>query len=155
MIIEPDGSWHYNGTPIGREKLVKLFATVLKREGEKYYLVTPAEKIGITVRDAPFNAIAMEASGEGEGQVISFTTNVGDTVLAGPEHPLRFEVAEDGETIKPYVMIRNGLEARLSRPVYYELANLALENDTGDDQAIGIWSGGKFFPLESGQQQPM
>lgn len=150
MVIQPDGSWHYNGTPIGREKLVRLFATVLKREGEKYYLVTPVEKIGIKVIDAPFNAIAMETSGEGEGQVLSFTTNVGDTVIAGPEHPLRFVVAEDGETIKPYIMIRNGLEARLSRPVYYELANLALSNDTSDEGGIGIWSSGSFFPLDSG-----
>lgn len=153
MVIEPDGSWHYDGTPIGREKLVRLFATVLKSEGESYFLVTPAEKIGITVKDAPFNAVAMEQKGKGENQILSFTTNVGDTVIAGKEHPLRFAKGQNSDDIKPYIMIRAGLEARLSRPVYYELANLALEQETTEKAdnsecaSIGVWSNGVFFPF--------
>lgn len=147
LVIKRDGSWIYNKTPIGRQKLVRLFASVLKRENDSFYLVTPVEKIGITVEDAPFNAIAMDRRGQGQDQILSFTTNVGDTVIAGDEHKLRFEPQPIEGTLLPYIHIRAGLDARLARPVYYELANLA-ENLVidGSDQ-YGIWSSGEFFPL--------
>lgn len=158
MVIDADGNWHYDGTPIGREKLVRLFATVLKREGDDYFLVTPVEKIGIKVEDAPFQAIAMEHNAEGEKQILSFTTNVGDTVIASDEHPLRFECDDQRQEMRPYIMIRAGLEARLSRPVYYELINLAIAQadaraTTGEanepEVPEGIWSAGTFFPFPS------
>lgn len=150
MVIKSDGSWHYDGTPIGRQKLVALFATVLKREGDDFFLVTPVEKIGITVEDAPFIAIAMERKGEGEEQLLTLTSNVGDTVLAGADNALRFAPEPDGESVKPYVHIRAGLEARLSRAVYYELANLAVEATVDGAKQFGVWSNGEFFPLDTG-----
>ncbi len=150
MVIKSDGSWHYGGTPIGRKKLVALFATVLKREDDDFFLVTPVEKIGITVEDAPFIAVAMERKGEGKAQLLSFTSNVGDTVLAGSDHALRFTPEAGGESLKPYIHIRAGLEARLSRAVYYELANLAVEDRVEGEKHFGVWSNGEFFPLDTG-----
>ena len=151
IVIQADGRWDYNKTPIGREKLVRLFASVLKREGDEYFLVTPVEKIGIEVKDAPFIAIKMEVHGKGKEQVLAFETNVGDVVIAGPDNPLRFQMMQEGESLLPYVHVRRGLEARLSRPVYYELANLAecKEGQAGARTTYGIWSQGVFFPLET------
>ncbi|EDZ46217.1 conserved hypothetical protein [Rhodobacterales bacterium Y4I] len=141
--IARDGSWHYLGTPFTRFELVKLFASILKREDGKYYLVTPVEKVGITVEDAPFVAVDFDAAGQGREQVITFTTNIGDTAAAGPEHPVR--VARDGESGEPapYVMIRAGLEALIDRKSFYRLAELGEHH--GD--WFGVWSGGEFFPL--------
>lgn len=148
MVIQENGRWEYNKSPMGREKLVRLFASVLKKEQDKYYLVTPVEKIGITVIDVPFIAIAMERHGEGVDQTLLFTTNVEDQVVAGSGHELRFKKSPDGESLKPYIHIRSGLEARLSRPVYYELANL-VENHTVDGiEHLGVWSQGQFFPID-------
>lgn len=146
MIIRADGRWDYENSPIGRQKLVRLFASVLKREGDNYYLVTPVEKIGIEVEDVPFIAIAMQQTGEGKDQELVFETNVGDIVRAGNDNQLRF-AKEGEEKLKPYLHIRHGLEARLSRPVYYELANLAQPENEQPEAAIGIWSGGCFFPI--------
>lgn len=152
MIIEENGNWIYNKTPIGRQKLVKLFSSVLKREGDQYFLVTPVEKIGIKVEDVPFIAISLEVNGTGEKQQLYFTTNVGDTVIAGKDHPLSFISQQMNETIKPYIHIRHeitqGLKARLSRPVYYELANLAVEGKWNGKDCYGVWSNGVFFPLD-------
>ncbi len=149
MVIHPDGQWYYNKTPIGREKLVRLFASVLKREGDQYYLVTPVEKIGIQVMDAAFSAVILERHGSGREQVLHFTTNVGDKVVAGPEHELRFDLAPRGETLKPYLHVRDRLEARLCRSVYYELANYAQEHTIDDVAYLGLWSNGVFYPIDS------
>jgi hypothetical protein len=142
MRIGADGTWYYLGTPIGRAPLVKLFAAVLRREGEAYYLVTPVEKVGIRVDDAPFMAVRLRIDGEGEGQQLHFDTNVDDEVAAGPEHPLRF--AASGEGLKPYVRVRGGLEALVTRSLYYELVQLG----TVRDGWFGIWSGGRFFAMQ-------
>ncbi|WP_326524498.1 DUF1285 domain-containing protein [Sphingomonas sp.] len=140
MRIARDGTWFHQGSPIGRRDMVRKFATILRREADGgHVLVNPAEKLDIAVEDAPFVAVKMRA----EGGRIAFQTNVGDLVIAGPEHPLRFEAKDDGP--HPYIRVRGGLEALVARPVYYELANLAL---AGDDLPPGVWSDGAFFPLE-------
>jgi len=152
MRIAADGLWFYEGTPIGRERLVRLFSTVLKREDDKFFLVTPVEKVGITVEDAPFIAVAMEVEGEGPDQRIHFSTNVGDIVTVDAEHPFRFAPApepagEKGE-VTPYVMVRAGLEAKLRRPVFYELVEHGVDAPGPDDEmAFGVWSSGVFFPI--------
>lgn len=140
MRIARDGTWHYMGTPIGRAAMVRLFSTILRREPDgSHVLVTPVERVGIEVEDAPFVAVGVTV----EGGSLKFLTNVGDEVTAGPEHPIRVE--EDAVTGEPspYVRVRGGLEARLARPVFYELADLAEERDG----AMGVWSGGAFFRL--------
>ncbi|WP_291729077.1 DUF1285 domain-containing protein [Leisingera sp. F5] len=141
--IARDGSWHYLGTPFTRFELVKLFASILKLEEGKYYLVTPVEKVGITVEDAPFVAVDFNAEGEGRDQVITFTTNIGDTAEAGPDHVIR--VKRDAETGEPapYVMVRAGLEALIDRKSFYRLAELGEHHDGW----FGVRSGGEFFPL--------
>ena len=122
MEIRADGTWFYLGTPIGRMPLVQLFSTVLRKDADgRTYLVTPVEKVGIRVVDAPFVAVEMNASGKGDGQVITFRTNVGDVVEAGPEHPLRFVDEAETGGLKPYVLVRGRLEALVARPVMYEL----------------------------------
>jgi hypothetical protein len=144
MRIARDGTWHYMGTPIARPAMVRLFSTILRREPDgSHVLVTPVERVGIEVDDAPFVAVQMDVAGEGEGQTLTFLTSVGDSVTADAGHPIRVE--EDRETGEPspYVRVRGGLEALIARPVYYELADLAVER--GGD--LGVWSGGTFFPL--------
>ncbi len=142
MAIDREGRWHYMGSPIGREALVRLFASVLKREGERYVLVTPVEKVGIRVADVPFMAVEMHAS-EGEtGRTITFRTNVGDVVEAGAAHPIRFALADDGGLV-PYVQVRAGLEARLTRALLHEIADLVEERDG----LLGVAAGGVFHPL--------
>ncbi|MDE4141186.1 MULTISPECIES: DUF1285 domain-containing protein [Rhodobacterales] len=143
MRIARDGTWFYLGTPIGRFELVRLFSSILKREGDKYFLVTPVEKVGITVDDAPFVAVDFEASGAGEDQVLTFTTHVGDSAVAGPDHPIR--VVRDPETGEPspYVMIRAGLEALIDRKSFYRLVELGSHHDGW----FGLWSSGEFFPV--------
>jgi hypothetical protein len=142
LAIARDGTWFYQGTPIGRKPLVRLFASVLRLEADgRYYLVTPAEKVEIAVEGLPFVATEMRRQGEGKDQRLIFRTNVDDEVPAGPEHRLGFEEAEGGPI--PYVEVRGGLKARLARPVYYEMAALAVEGPRGQ----GVWSGGLFFPF--------
>lgn len=143
MRITRDGTWLYLGTPIGRPELVRLFSTILKREGDSYFLVTPAEKVGITVDDAPFVAVDFEAGGEGKMQNLLFETNVGDKVLAGPENPIRVERdAQTGEP-SPYVMVRDGLEALIDRKSFYRLVEIGAQHDGW----FGLWSGGAFFRI--------
>lgn len=144
--IARDGTWFYQGSPIQRLPLVKLFASVLRREGGDYLLVTPVERGRIVVEDAPFIAVALEAQGEGRARMLSFTTNLDEIVPAGPDHPLRVETAADGEP-SPYILVRPGLEARLSRPVFYELVDLAAEEEIDGETQFGVWSGGMFFCL--------
>ena len=148
LKIGRDGTWYYQGGPIGRKGLVKLFASVLRLEdGGRYYLVTPVEKVPIEVEAMPFVAVAMTRKGSGETQILSFRSNVDDVVAAGPEHPLGFEPGPQGG-FTPFVVVRDGLKAQLARPVYYELAALATERAGGG--SLGVWSGGEFFPFPSG-----
>lgn len=145
--IKRDGTWYYLGTPIGRASLVRLFSTILKREGDQFYLVTPVEKVGITVDDAPFVAVDFEVAGEGQGQALTFHTNVGDHVIAGQGHPIR--VVRDAETGEPapYVMVRAGLEALIDRKSFYRLVELCVHATQKGESWFGLWSGGLFWPL--------
>lgn len=146
MRVDREGRWHYQGTPIGREPLVRLFASVLRRDVDlRYYLVTPVEKVGIVVEDAPFIAVDLDVEGDGAARRIRFSTNVGDETVLGPERPLR--VIEDaGGAPRPYVLVRGRLEARLDRKTFYRLVDVAeVEPESG---RFGVWSEGAFFPLE-------
>lgn len=147
MEIRRDGTWFYLGTPIGRPALVRLFASIIRKDGEDYFLVTPVEKVGIRVVDAPFVAVDAEASGEGRDQIIAFTTNVGDTVTAGPGHPIR--VTRDPVTGEPapYVLVRANLEALIDRKTFYRLVELGAHGLHDGQDWFGIWSGGAFFPV--------
>ncbi|CTQ31331.1 DUF1285 domain-containing protein [Jannaschia rubra] len=138
IVIRRDGTWIHEGTPIGRPGLVRLFSSILKKEGERHFLVTPVEKVGIKVEDAPFVAVDFDA---GDG-VITFRTNVGDTVPAGPDHPIRVELAANGEP-SPYVEVRRGLQALIDRKSFYRLVELGEERDG----VFGVASGGAFFPI--------
>lgn len=147
MRIARDGRWFYRGSPIDRTPLVKLFASVLRREGDgSYWLVTPVERGRVTVEDAPFIAVAVEKEGEGRDQRLIFRTNLDEIVTAGPDHPLRVATAEDG-TPMPYILVRPGLEARLARPVFYELVELGGEELIAGEWQFGVWSNGSFVRL--------
>ena len=150
MRIARDGTWFYQGTPLGRPGLVKLFSSILKREEGKYFLVTPVEKVGSTVDDAPFVAQDFEASGEGEAQVLTFTTHVDDVAVAGPDHPIR--VVRDAETGEPspYILIRADLEALIDRKSFYRLVDLGVHHDGW----FGVWSGGEFFGIIPSEELP-
>lgn len=147
MRIARDGTWFYLGTPIGRKPMVRLFSTIIRRDGDKYFLVTPVEKVGIQVDDAPFVAVALEVEGQGEQQVLRFTTNVEDQAEAGAEHPLRFEIDPVTQEPSPYVHIRANLEALIGRSVFYELVELAEPREIDGESWLGVWSGGQFFPI--------
>jgi hypothetical protein len=150
MRIATDGTWFYLGTPIGRPALVRLFSTILRREPDgSYVLVTPVEKVGIRVEDAPFVAVRVDASGKGREQALTFMTNVGDSTSAGTDHPLRVAFRGAAREPRPYVHVRGGLEARIARPVFYELVNMAEERATETGRELGVWSGGVFFSLGS------
>lgn len=152
--IARDGSWFYLGTPIGREALVRLFASILKREGDRYFLVTPVEKVGIRVDDAPFLAVDVDAAGEGAGRALTFLTNVGERVTAGPERPIR--VARDAATgePQPYLLVRPGLEARIDRKTFYRLVELGGHDDTAAGRWFGVRSQGIFFPVIPSAELP-
>ncbi|WP_430439592.1 DUF1285 domain-containing protein [Shinella sp.] len=148
MEIRADGTWFYLGTPIGRAPLVRLFSTVLRKDEDgKVYLVTPVEKVGIRVVDAPFLAVEMNASGEGEGQKLTFRTNVGDVVEAGPDHPLRFVIEGENSELKPYLLVRGRLEALVSRAMMYELVGLGETIEIDGVKMFAVRSGGKVFPV--------
>jgi len=148
IVIKSDGSWWHEGTMITRKPLVKLFASVLRNDEDgQTYLVTPAEKLTITVERAHFIAIRMDAKGEGRDQRLFFTTNMDDVIEVGEATPLRVETnAETGEP-DPYVGVWGRLEASLSRSVFYELVDLAVERETPDGLQLGVWAGGAFYPL--------
>ncbi len=150
MRIARDGTWFYLGTPIGRPALVRLFSTILRREPDgRYVLVTPVEKVGIKVEDVPFIAVSVDVEGNGHDQKLKFLTNVGDEAVAGAEHQLRVTFREDGEP-RPYVHVRGALEARIARPVFYELVAMAEEKIGADGRReLGVWSCGRYFPLGS------
>lgn len=143
MRIARDGTWFHEGSPIGREAMVRLFSTILRREADGgFVLVTPVEKLDIDVEDAPFVAVEMKAEGTGPESRLAFRLNTGDLVTAGPDHAIRVTGEEDGP--RPYIQVRRGLEALIGRALYYELADRALADDAG---APGVWSEGVFFPL--------
>ena len=147
MRIARDGTWFYQGTPIGRKPMVKLFSNIIRRDGDDYFLVTPVEKVGIKVDDAPFVAIAVEVEGEGEAQLLRFTTNVEETAEAGPEHPIRVEIDPVTQEPAPYVHVRTNLEALIHRNVFYQLVELAVSREIDGQRWLGVWSGGEFFRI--------
>ena len=145
--IAADGTWYYLKTPIGRPALVRLFASVLKREGDKYFLVTPVEKIGITVDDAPFLAVEMAVEAQAEGRVLNFRTNVDEWVACGPEHALRFEPEPGTGGLKPYLHVRRDLWALVTRALFYDLVELGEERVVEGQRMLGVASGGAFFAM--------
>jgi hypothetical protein len=147
MRIASDGTWFYLKTPIGRPALVKLFASVLKREGKKYFLVTPVEKCGIVVDDAPFLAVELKVEQSDRGQVLAFRTNVDDWVTCGPGHVLRFEPEEGTGGLKPYLHVRSDLWAKVTRALFYDLVELGEERDVAGETMFGVASGGEFFAM--------
>ncbi|TCT02164.1 hypothetical protein EDC64_11424 [Aquabacter spiritensis] len=151
MRIAADGTWFYGGTPIGRPALVKLFASVLTREGARFVLKTPAEKIGITVEDAPFLAVDLavdDAAAEAGGaRVLVFRTNLDDLVRCGDGHDLRFAPGSEPGEVVPYLHVRRGLEARLTRAVFIDLVDLAEEREVEGVRMFGVASGGRFYPM--------
>ena len=148
MEIKADGTWFYLGTPIGRMPLVQLFSTVLRKDEDgRTYLVTPVEKVGIRVEDAPFVAVEVNTQGEGDNRILTFRTNVGDVVEAGPEHKLRFVDEDETDGLKPYLLVRGRLEALVSRPVMYELVELGEEIMVDGVPTFALRSGGEVFPV--------
>ena len=152
MRIARDGAWHYRGSPIRRLPLVRLFASVLRREADgRYWLVTPVERGVIDVDDAPFLAVELEhragANPEGRDDALAFRTNLDEEVVCGPDRPLRVEIDPDTEEPSPYIRVRDGLDARLTRAVFLELADLAREREVDGEKVLGIWSEGAFFVL--------
>lgn len=146
--IDRDGTWYYHGSPIGRKELVCLFASVLWRdEAGDYWMITPTEMGRVEVEDVPFAAVEMFVGEGGDGQCISFRTSVDDLVTLDAEHPLRIETDSATGEPSPYVMVRDGMEARLSRSVFYELVELGVEREVGGETLYGVWSNGMFFPM--------
>ena len=147
MRIARDGTWFYLGTPIGRPALVKLFANILRKDGDAYVLVTPVEKVGIRVDDVPFVPVDFRAEGEGRDQRLTFVTNVGDEAEAGPAHPIRVTRAPETGEPAPYVRIRAYLDARIDRKSFYRLIELCVHAPHAGESWFGLWSGGVFFPV--------
>jgi uncharacterized protein len=145
--IASDGTWFYLGTPIGRAPLVRLFASVLKREGDKYFLVTPVEKIGIVVEDAPFLAVEMQREDVASGPRLHFRTNVDDWAVCGDAHALRFEREQGSGGLKPYLHVRRDLWAKVTRALFYDLVELGEEREVGGERMFGVASAGVFFPM--------
>lgn len=141
--IRKDGVWFHEGTPIGREALVRLFSTVLRKDPDGFHLVTPVEKMRIVVEDAPFIAIRVDR----EGETLKFQTNVGDEVEAGPENAIRVEMDETTGEPRPYLHVRRGLDALIARPVFYELVEMAAERETPEGPVMGVESNGAWFPV--------
>jgi len=147
MRIARDGTWFYLGTPIGRAPLVRLFSTILRKDGEDYFLVTPVEKVGITVDDAPFVAVDFEVEDRGQDQILTFETNVGDIVMAGADNPIRVERDPETGEPSPYVLVRSNLEALIDRKSFYRLVEIGDKHDVKGQSWFGLWSGGQFFPI--------
>ena len=154
MEIRRDGTWFYMGTPIGRHALVKLFSSILRKDDDKYFLVTPVEKVGLKVEDAPFVATDFRVSGDGPDQVLTFTTHVEDETVAGANHPIR--VVRDPETGEPspYVHVRANLEALVDRKSFYRLVDLGVTEEHDGLRWFGVWSSGRFFPIIPANELP-
>ena len=148
--IARNGMWYYLGTPIGRPELVRLFSTILRKDGDAYFLVTPVEKVGITVEDAPFVAVDFDVTGQGAAQQLVFSTNVGDQAQAGPNHPIRVARDPDSGEPAPYILIRANLEALIDRKSFYRLVDLGCHHECW----FGLWSGGQFFPMIASNELP-
>ena len=146
MEIKRDGTWFYQGTPIGRQELVRLFSTILIKEGEKYFLVTPVEKVGITVEDAPFVAVDFNS----DGKSLKFETNVGDFTTAGSDYPIRVHRDPDTGEPAPYVLVRRNLEALIDRKSFYRLVDLGVHHEGW----FGVWSEGTFFGIIPSEELP-
>ena len=151
MRIARDGTWFYQGTPIGRPALVRLFSTILKREDGKHFLVTPVEKVGIQVEDAPFLAVEMRKEQQDNGRLLQFRTNVDDWVPCDAAHRLRFEAAADGG-LTPYLHVRADLWAQVTRALYYDLVDMGEERVVDGHSMFGIVSGGEFFAMADAEQ---
>ncbi|MFD2143374.1 DUF1285 domain-containing protein [Ancylobacter oerskovii] len=155
--IDREGGWHHEGRPIGRPALVRLFASVMRREGERHVLVTPVEKLGITVEDAPFLAVEMRAEeampdGPARGEPgLAFRTNLDDWVICDAAHPLRFDAQADG-AVRPYIYVRRGLWARLTRPVFLELVERGEVREAEGRRLFGVASSGAFFPIAAAEE---
>lgn len=148
IVIKRDGLWFHEGTPIGREALVRLFSTVLRKDPDGFHLVTPVEKLKITVEDAPFIAVRVDRTEGADGaEILTFQTNVGDEVEAGPDNAIRVEVDPASGEPRPYLHVRRGLEALIARPVFYELVELAQERETPEGPRLGVASNGAWFPV--------
>jgi hypothetical protein len=146
--IGRDGTWFYHGSPIGRKPLVKLFASVLRRDvNGAYWLVTPAERGRIKVDDVPFTAVEVNVAGSGASQRLTFRTNLDDEITAGATHPIRVHYGPGSEEPRPYILVRDGLDARILRPVFYELVEFAEARCIAGEEVYGIWSRERFFPL--------
>ena len=141
MRIARDGTWYHEGGAINRPELVRLFSTILRKDDDKYFLVTPVEKVGITVEDAPFVAVDFEAAGTGQTQSLCFETNVGDHVIAGPDHPIRVERDPETGEPSPYLNVRSNLEALIDRKSFYRLVEICTHHNAW----FGLWSSGAFF----------
>ncbi len=151
MRIASDGTWFYLGTPIGRPALVRLFSTILKREDGKYFLVTPVEKVGIRVDDAPFLAVEMQKVNDEKGRLLRFRTNVDDWVACDAGHGLRFKTAAGGG-LTPYLHVRADLWAKVTRAIYYDLVDMGEERMVDGRQMFGIASGGEFFAMADAEE---
>jgi hypothetical protein len=151
MRIASDGTWYYMGTPIGRPALVRLFSTILKREDGKHFLVTPVEKVGIRVDDAPFLAVEMQKKASSDGILLRFRTNVDDWVDCDAAHRLRFETAADGG-LTPYLHVRADLWAKVTRALYYDLVDMGEERMVDGQEMFGVESAGEFFPMADAKQ---
>lgn len=146
MVIARDGTWYYEGTPIERQRLVRLFSTVLRRESDDaYYLVTPVEKCRIKVEDVPFQAILMDVVGSGPEQTLKFTTNVAEEVVADTAHPIHVAIDMKTGEPSPYILVRDSLEALIARNVYYQLTELIVSESANGEDWLGVWSSGVFF----------
>jgi hypothetical protein len=153
MAIARDGTWFYQGSPIGRAAMVKLFSGILKREGDAYFLVTPVEKVGIRVDDLPLHAIDVDAAGEGAAQVLTFRTRTADDVVAGPENPIAVDIGADGQPA-PRVHVRRGLWARVDRKTFYRMIDLGQTAVHEGRMFFGLWSSGQFFPIIPSDELP-
>ena len=151
MLIRRDGTWHYQGSPIGRKRLVQLFSGILKKEGSDYFLVTPVEKCRIEVEDAPFLAVELRADGAGRDQCLALRTQVDDWVTVDEDHAIRVDLAPDTGEPSPYVHVRSGLEALIARSVFYALVDLGVEETVEGQAKFGVWSAGHFFPFVSAE----
>ena len=151
MRIAADGTWYHEGSPLRRPAMVKLFSSILKREGDRHYLVTPVEKVGIQVDDCPFITVALDVTGSGRQQTLMFTLNNGEQVAVDPEHPLQVSTRDQGEP-HPVLEVRSGLLALVSRKDFYRLVALAEPAQDNLSEPLGVWSHGHFFPLEGGPQ---
>lgn len=147
MRIARDGTWFYLGTPIGRPELVKLFASIIRKDGDDYFLVTPVEKVGISVDDAPFVAVDFKISGSGIDQALTFETNVGDFTTAGADFPIRIEYNNETGEPSPYVLVRNNLDALIDRKSFYRLVDIGQHEDHDGSRWFGVRSSGHFFPI--------